>query len=416
MSPCDVGPEGCDLAQIRQLLLSAEGEPTGSYLVDVFDRVLQHEIERERSIIDAAIELNSLTSETYPPPYVAGSRDLQNLVNRSLFQNPERLRLMGAENSRVAFGDIIRRKRGRIGEDNATLRGVGDSEIVAVLTPACDLQRQGAKRILLLVGTLSPLTPSDWRYGDDPIRTAVIEMPEKQTFWIRWNLKHIETLAHDELANALAEEGELEIVARLRESHALELQQKLLSNLGRIGLVAPMPATFAMRVAAYVPDLERKLVRLEIPALQASDGVCYVGRAGQNDMRLVLSEDACEAICEQIGVVDLARVHENAHEAVNYLRASGELLQALEHGISLPSPKQQGFKEIKSPSGASRGEGANAKVRAIGLIGRNMDIDVEILSNRDAALAGIVLATWDSPEELSPIEAEGDKLQNVPAE
>src|SRR3546814_3431025 len=32
-----------DVGQIQQLLLSAEGEPTGSYLVDVFDRVRSEE-------------------------------------------------------------------------------------------------------------------------------------------------------------------------------------------------------------------------------------------------------------------------------------------------------------------------------------------------------------------------------------
>ena len=53
-----------DLAQIYELLLSAEGEPTGSYLVDIFDKVLQHEIEREAPIIDAAVALNSLTGRT----------------------------------------------------------------------------------------------------------------------------------------------------------------------------------------------------------------------------------------------------------------------------------------------------------------------------------------------------------------
>ena len=73
-----------DIGQIRQLLLSAEGEPTGSYLVDVFDRVLQHEIEGETGIIDAAIALNTFSVVRHPPPYVAGSAELQDLVQRLL--------------------------------------------------------------------------------------------------------------------------------------------------------------------------------------------------------------------------------------------------------------------------------------------------------------------------------------------
>src|SRR5271165_4545373 len=35
------------------------------------------------------------------------------------------------------------------------------------LTPACDLQRNGAPRILLLVGMVEPLQAKDWSYGDD---------------------------------------------------------------------------------------------------------------------------------------------------------------------------------------------------------------------------------------------------------
>src|SRR5438132_12852350 len=34
-----------DYAQIRDVLLAFEGQPLGSYLLDVFDRVLAHEIE-----------------------------------------------------------------------------------------------------------------------------------------------------------------------------------------------------------------------------------------------------------------------------------------------------------------------------------------------------------------------------------
>jgi hypothetical protein len=393
-----------DHAQIRQLLLSAEGEPTGSYLVDVFDRVLQHEIEREASIIDAAIALNTLTSETYPPPYVAGSRDLQNLVHRSLFQNRERLRLMGAEGSRVAFGDLLRRKPKALPAgpetvatpaDGAPLSDLAATDVLSVLTPACDLQRQGAKRVLLLVGALRSLQPADWSYKDDPVRTPVVELSDGQRWWIKWDLKHIETLSHNELARMLIADGDFEIVARLRESHALELQQKLLSSLGRVGLIAPMPATFPMRVEAYLPNMEGKLVRIDIPALEQFDGVCYVGRAGKGDMRLVLCDDACEAICEAVEKVELAQVHAGAHEPVTYLQKTGELLQVLEGGVSLPSPEAQGFKDIPSPSGARKGDSPNARPRIIGLVKRNGSMDSMTLSGGEIAKAGIVLATWD---------------------
>lgn len=385
-----------DYAQVRQLLLSAEGEPTGSYLVDVFDRVLQHEIESEAPIIDAAIALNALTSETYPPPYVAGSRNLQDIVHRSLFQNRERLRLINAEGSRVAFGDLLRRKAApaSVGiaaapDVHSPLSDISAAEVLAVLTPACDLQRQGAKRILLLVGTLRPLHPADWIYKEEPIRTPVIQLAEGQPWWIKWDLKHIETLSHEELKRILEAVDGFEVIARLRESHSLELQQRLLSNLGRVGLIAPMPATFPMRVEAYLPDTRKKLVLLDIPALAQEGGVCYVGRADQG-ARLVLCEDACEAICEVIEKIDPSRFHENAQETIAYLRTSGELAQVLEHGVRLPN--SGGQKEILLRSGGLQGEGPNP--RSIGFVMRNKDIqDAEVKK------AGLVLATWEDPTE-----------------
>ena len=143
-----------DIAQVRQLLLDAEGVPTGSYLVDVFDKAFQYEVESQAPIIDAAIGLNSLTMSSYPPPYLDGPKDLQQLVNGALFQNPERLRLPGSEESKVAFGDLLWRKQRdapaqeAVQPPAAPLAAIGRGHILAVMSPACDLQRQGAKRIL----------------------------------------------------------------------------------------------------------------------------------------------------------------------------------------------------------------------------------------------------------------------------
>ncbi len=170
-----------EIAQVRQLLLDAEETPTGAYLVDVFDRVLLHELEGEAAIIDAAIALQSLTTSKYPPPYVAGSRDLQNLVHCSLFQHPQRLRLPGSD-SKVSFGDLLRRKGSAAEEAKASgealqarppslLCDITEDQALAVMSPACDLQRQGAKRVLLLVGDIRPLVPSEWTYKEVSVVT-----------------------------------------------------------------------------------------------------------------------------------------------------------------------------------------------------------------------------------------------------
>lgn len=392
-----------DIAQVRQLLLDAEGVPPGSYLVDVFDKAFQYEVESQAPIINAAIGLNSLTADSYPPPYLEGSKDLQQLVNHALFQNRERLRLPGSEESKVAFGDLLwRKQRDAPVEAGAEapqgpLAAIGREQVVAVLSPACDLQRQGAKRVLLLVGELRPLGPTTWTYKEEPTRTPVMRLPSGENLWIKWDLKHIETVSHKELEVLFEDPKGFILAARLRESHALELQQKLLSNLGRVGLTAPMPATFPLVVDVYLPDAERRPRRLDIPLLLQNGGVRFVGRQGESDTRLVLTETTCDAICQQIQQVDLNTVHPNAHAALNYVRDSGDLLLALERGVALPGPSAQNWKDVFSPSGATTGEGAQGKTRTIGLVGTKSFVEAvnRQLSGSEVQKAGILLSVGD---------------------
>jgi hypothetical protein len=391
-----------EIARIHQLLLSTEGEPPGSYLVDIFDKVLQHEIEGLDPIIDAAKVMNTLAMEGYPPPFVPGEKDLQDFVQRCLFQNPARLSLSASLGSKMAFGDVLRRKRNdRAAAENGNdskpaqydpLSDVSHEMVAAVLTPACDLQRRGAKRVLLLVGTLKPLTAADWSYKDDGAKTPVIQMSDGSRFWIKWDLKHIEALAHSQLEALLSEAGTFEIAARLRESHALELQQKLLSNLGRIGLVAPMPATFNMRIEAFFPDIDGVLARAEISTLD-DGGVCFIGRDPEGkkpEERLILTENACEAVWTHVCSIDPASIHERTRPLVNEVRYTADVLQALEQGLSLPTTADS-FKEIKAPSG-----------KVIGLVKRSkIQAGVDKLERQQLPKAAVVLSIY-TPKELDP--------------
>lgn len=278
--------------------------------------------------------------------------------------------------SKIAFGDVLRRKKTQAAEakkngDEAgaaphdPLSDVLHDMVAAVLTPACDLQRMGAKRVLLLVGALKPLTAADWSYKDEGAKTPVIEMRDGSRFWIKWDLKHIETLAHSQLEALLSAGGTFEVAARLRESHALELQQKLLANLGRIGVVAPMPATFNMRLEAFVPNVEGVLTRADISTLD-DGGVCFIGRGPDGkkaEERLILTENACEAIWTYVSSIDPTTIHEKTRALVNQVKFTPDVLQALEQGLILP-PNPDSFKDIKAPSGTVIGLVKRSKIQA----------------------------------------------------
>ncbi len=405
-----------DHVQIHQLLLTQEEEPTGSYLVDVFDRVLQHEIEREDEIIDAALALNTVTSDAYPPPYVAGSRDLQALVYRSLFQNNERLRLGKPGGSVVAFGDVLQRKApsaaaneaapaiptapiriASAANDSASIQAaqpilplddIKTKDVLLVVTPACDLQHLLAKRCLLMKGTLVPLKAErDWSYKDLPIRTVVYEVTPDERYSIRWDLKHVESLSQEELRMQLAAPTGLEVVARLREAHALELQQKLLSSLGRVGLLAPMPATFPIKVEAYLPGLDRMPFKVSIPALSDNPAVVCAGRKADMSAssRLVLCEDACEGLCRALQELDLTTVYTAAHGIITEVRQNHEFL-LFERGVDFAEISETKFKEITAVKPGT------TVSRTVALLRNAGDWLEEPLNGSFMGKAGIILA------------------------
>ena len=412
-----------DLAQINHLLLSAEGEPMGSYLVDVFDKVLQHEIEANCNIIDTALALNELDTSKFPAPFIPGANDLLELVDHSLFHHRARLKLPGAVDSSVSFGDVVRRKPPVLAASPvgatapgpeaaggapaapepakpAVLPEITDSMVMAVLSPACDLQRDQLKRVLLLVGELHPLKTEVWSAKVDGARTPVFDMGDGIRRWIKWDLKHVHMLSHAEL-NAMLhpEHPTFEKVAWLRDLHALELQQKLLSSMGRVGLAAPMPATHAVRIEAFTVGDGKKLRKLDIPSL-TDGGVCFIGRTTDGEKpheKLVLTERACEDICRAIDQVDPETVHAKSKDILKAIQKSNVLLQTLEHGITIASAGSETFIQFKSSDGTTQG-----------LIARNRkQIDSLILSSKDLQSSGLVLIARDGvTDETEPVVEE----------
>jgi hypothetical protein len=338
-----------DIGQVQELLLEFEGEPPGSYLVDVFDRVLQHEVEAEKGIIDAAVALNDVTSVQHPPPYLSGSPQLQDVVRRTLAQNSKRLCLKISTDFPVTFGDLIRITRppavpaaGLPPGEGAGIPAVlprdglpetGDREVRLVLTPACDLQRGDAPNVLLLVGEVRTLDSGAWRYGPDARTPALLVDDELR--WVAWKLKHVDTIAWKDLRAGL-DGGTVEIVGRLREAHALEIQQRMLSGLGRVGLVAPMPATFSVQVTIQTLAADGTYRDLAVPDL-GTGSVCYVGRDkdGKRVARLVMTEGACDGIETALRAIGDEQIAPGALPPVRHMLDSGELRRILEQGLDV---------------------------------------------------------------------------------
>lgn len=384
-----------DIGQIQHLLLNAEGEPAGSYLVDVFDRVLQHEIEGETGIIDAAIELNQFSAACHPSPYVAGSPEFQELVGRLLTQNVKRLQLPGALDSPIAFGDILKIPETADIESlkSALLVDLNPDNVLLVLTPACDLQRCGVPRILLLVGTSQPLQAKNWSYKDDA-RTSVIRL-DNSLKWIKWNIKHIDTVSYEQLRRVL-NTNDLKIAARLREAHTFELQQKVLSRLGRVGTIAVLPATFPVIIEVYYPNVNSLPTRLDVPALEEG-AVCFVGRdkSGNPALRLVMTDHSCDSLIDKFSKLEEKLVAEQAKQSFKHIQGSEDLSRVLTEGIDLKGIKNDQWVSI------NKSTTSNSKHNHIGLIAWNYNKASDPIQKSLISKAGIIILIRDAQEESS---------------
>ncbi|WP_296711316.1 hypothetical protein [Rhodoblastus sp.] len=383
-----------DYSKIREVLLDVEGQPLGSYMLDVFDRILQHEIEGHVPTISAAQELNAIDPAKYPAPYIAGSSDLQDLVARSLWQNAERLKVTGnTAGMPVSFGDVLVR---RSSLDRAALPTVPEDlpDVLVVLTPACDLVRSPDKRRVLLVGgALKALENKTWRYKTKGVTTPIVQFANQPRMSIEWDLDDQRMLKRDELADLIRQEGPYSVGLRLRESNALELQQRMLSDMGRVGLLSKMPFTFPVEVLMFTTDGEGKPKALELPITTRDGGVCITGRDSDgNDLtRLVLTEPSVDEILSVIPKIEETQVHTRTKDTLKRLQASTSFRSLLQRGLEAPTATAKGtFKPLKVPAEKKEDEEKQTD-EVVGLIARNPEWPLTLSTNEQKSGALIII-------------------------
>lgn len=386
-----------DYTKIREVLLDAEGQPLGSYMLDIFDRVLQHEIEGHAATINAAQELNEIDPLKYPAPYIAGSPDLQNLVVRSVWQHRERLRVAAnTAGMPVSFGDVLIR-RSRLGKAPPVPELDDEPDALVVLTPACDLVREpGKRRVLLVGGRLNALDHKTWSYKSAGASTPIVQLPNQPRMSITWDLGDQRMLKREELAQLIGDAGRYSLSVRLRESNAIELQQRMLADMGRIGLPSKMPFTFPVEVAFLVPEGDGKLRALELPATTRDGGVCITGRdsRGSDLTRLILTEDSVDEVLSAISKIEEAQIHERARETLQRLQASLSFRSLLQAGLMAPAATPSGkLTQLKVPARSRQAEDKPGEA-IVGLIVRNPG-ELASLSSNELKHGGLVIVLKD---------------------
>lgn len=122
-------------------------------------------------------------------------------------------------------------------------------QVLAVLTPACDLvpgrsSEDKLKTVTMIGGSLQPL-------ADAPNPSNHLIMLNDKPFIVDWNTKWPVTMTVDAMATENLG-GRYQWVGRLRDMYHADLQQKLMADVGRVGLpvAPPMSEPVGVRIMA----------------------------------------------------------------------------------------------------------------------------------------------------------------------
>ena len=328
-----------DLKHIRNMLLRYEGLSTSSYMLDVFDRVLQYEIESHSAVLNAAIPLDEMGDDP-APLMISNDRDTYAVLEQMLFVNLKRRAHPTGAEWPIAFGDILGPKPGTQVGSRGFFSG-REYLVFFVASPECGLIRKdGLATALLVAGSLQKI--------DIAKRGLALEVTEKLTpvitldtesFQIRWDFGDLRTISVNQAKRLLdPNRGYVSIAAKLRQGPALSLRQQLLSNVGRVGDLAPLPRSLRFQANRYLPLQEGRTRKIEMPEGVTITGNVLIPRRGKFATAIIDSN--CEDdLTEALLGLDLGNVAKSSHRMLESLKEQTRIRQIFRSGfqrVNLP--------------------------------------------------------------------------------
>lgn len=380
-----------DLQHIRSMLLRFEGLKTSSYMLDVFDRVLQYEIESHDTVLQAALPLDEM-AEDPPPLMISNDRDTYAVLEQTLFVNPKRRAHVTGAVWPIAFGDILGPKPGEPVKPHGFFSGRTDL-VYFVASPECDLIRKdGLTTALLMAGSLQEIDMAKPGLAVTSKTTPVIVLDEGQRFQIEWDFGELRTITLASAKRLLHEGvGGVSVVARLRKETALNLRQQLLSNIGRVGELAPLPRSLRFRAHLHLPLQQGGTQPIVMPDDMAITGNILISRRGKYASAIVDSvceEDLTEALLN----LDIQNVERNSRAAFEMLKEQTRIRQIFRsgfQGIELPLSGPKGTGLLKAGEEQPDSDDKKPKVDKVGTIVKAEQIE-DALGNNHRGVGLIV--------------------------
>lgn len=353
-----------DHNMIHCLLLKEEGQSSASYFMDLFDTVLLHSFESQSDIIDSAKELNSINFDRVPIIQGLQKEPLQDLMFKSTFMGEQRCKII--DNDAIELGDIFKLIGNKSSKNDILEFYTDDDSVWLVITPSCDLVRNGVSNIGLLKGTLTKVSHDNWS-TNTKINTPIIKL-NGIPYSIKWDIKSFITYPKSFLQELLSKEVYCRI-AKMREINALGLQQCFTADYSRIGQRAVLPSVFKSSIYLYYLNSEGEIVKFSIQ--DDSNGLFYVGSS--NNKIVNFSQIDFENILSSLDGFNIEQSHSMSRKNIERIKNNPYILiEALEGGIEIG----KSLKDIKDTTGeviakiifGEPPQDTLKKLKAIGLI------------------------------------------------
>ncbi len=378
-----------DLQHIRTMLLRFEGVNTSSYMLDVFDRVLQYEIEAHSEVLEAAVLLDEMADDP-PPLMISNDRDTYAILERTLFVNPNRRSHATGAVWPVTFGDILGPRPGSTIKPRGFFAG-RDDLVFFVASPECDLIRtDGLKTVLLVAGILEEVDMAKPVLGVSGNTTPILTTDGTKRYQVTWDFGDLRTVNLTRAKNLLKTNADAVVLGRLRDVSALGLRQQLLGNVGRVGEMAPLPRSFRFSAEIHYARPDETAQQLVLPAGVMLRGNMLVPRKGR--FANLIFDSSCENdLTAAILNLDVASVSEGSRPMLNKLKEQTRLRKLFRSGLQwtkLPLDRPRDAELLKDGEPLPEQDDKKPKIEKVGKIVTDTDFVAQL--GNDFRKSGLV--------------------------
>ncbi len=236
---------------------SVEKIDLGSYVVELLLEFLANEVEGKEGVWALATQLNDLKLAKLPRVRFGWSAPAKRLYSASMLHNREMLAAEERMGNGPANGHFF---TGDIYFDAKDFNKGSYARALAVITPACDLVRpqdMKGKSVVLCEGKVATADDANPQLtAPDGLSVTLMPDPKDHAKFLTvvWNKKKIHVWDDDARALFSKQECSFVRVGRLRPLYALQLQQKVTTDLSRVGTQKPPSALNLRAIRCMVSD------------------------------------------------------------------------------------------------------------------------------------------------------------------